>query len=153
MSGHGRAETRSVSVQPLSPAESGFPHCRALVTVRSVSFNKKTGKSSRKTRRYISSLRPHERSHAQWEALVRGHWGVENRTHWRRDAILGEDRFRSRNRNVITGLSLLANAALFVLLHAAPFEPVPQTIEVLAQHPSKALALLRSNKPRLHSKE
>ena len=84
---------------------------------------------------------------------MRGHWGVENRTHWRRDAILGEDRFRSRNRNVIAGLSLLANAALIVLLHAAPFASVPQTIETLAQHPSKALALLRSNRPRLRSKE
>ena len=84
---------------------------------------------------------------------MRGHWGVENRTHWRRDAILGEDRFRSRNRNVITGLSLLANAALFILLHAAPFASVPQTIELLARHPSKALALLRSKKPRLLSKE
>jgi len=30
---------------------------------------------------------------------------------------------------------------------------VPETIERLARHPSKALALIRSNKPRLKPKE
>ena len=122
--GHGRAETRSVCVQPLSPRESGFPYCRALVTVRSASYSKKTRKTARKTRRYISSLKPGERTHAQWEALVRGHWSVENKTHWRRDALLAEDKIRSRNRRVVRSLVLLRNAALFVLLHAAPFDPV-----------------------------
>lgn len=153
LSGHGRVETRSVSVQPLSPSESGFPYCRTLVTVRSLSYSKKTRKTSRQTRRYISSLKPHERSHAQWEALVRGHWAVENKTHWRRDALLAEDRIRSRNPSVVTALSLIANAALFILLHAAPFDPVPEIIERLARHPSKAIALIRSNKPRLKPKE
>ena len=121
--------------------------------MRSLSHNKKTGKASRQTRRYISSLKPHERSHAQWEALVRGHWAVENKTHWRRDALLAEDRIRSRTPRVVAALSLIANAALFVLLHAAPFDPVPETIERLARHPSKALALIRSINPRLRPKE
>ena len=113
--------------------------------MRSLSYNKKTRKTSRQTRRYISSLKPHERSHAQWESLVRGHWAVENKTHWRRDALLGEDRIRSRNPRVVTALALIANAA--------PFDPVPETIERLARHPSMALALIRSNKPRLKPKE
>jgi len=121
--------------------------------VRSLSYNKKTRRTSRQTRRYISSLKPHERSHAQWESLVRGHWAVENKTHWRRDALLAEDRIRSRNPRVVTTLALIANAALFVLLHAAPFDPVPETIERLTRHPSMALALIRSNKPRLKPKE
>ena len=121
--------------------------------MRSASYNKKTRRTARQTRRHISSLKPGERTHAQWEALVRGHWSVEKRTHWRRDALLAEDRIRSRNKRVVRSLVLLRNAALFVLLHAAPFDHVPETIERLARHPSMALALILSKRPRLKPKE
>jgi hypothetical protein len=121
--------------------------------VRSASYSKKTRRTARQTRRYISSLKPGERTHAQWEALVRGHWSVENKTHWRRDALLAEDKIRSRNKRVVRSLVLLRNAALFVLLHASPFDPVPETIERLARHPSMALALALSKRPRLKPKE
>ena len=86
-------------------------------------------------------------------ALLQGYESVENKTHWRRDALLAEDRIRSRNKRVVRSLVLLRNAALFLLLHAAPFDPVPETIERLARHPSKALALILSKRPRLKPKE
>jgi hypothetical protein len=64
------------------------------------------------TRYYLSSAEPAERTDAQWQDLVRGHWGgVEIRNHWRRDALWGEDRSRTCNANALANLALLRNAA------------------------------------------
>lgn len=52
----------------------------------------------------------------QWEQLIRGHWGgVENRNHWKKDAIWREDATPSRNPNLVGNLALLRNA-LFVFV-------------------------------------
>lgn len=44
----------------------------------------------------ISSLAPQEADAERLLALVRGHWGIENRLHWVRDMTLGEDGCRVR---------------------------------------------------------
>jgi hypothetical protein len=42
---------------------------------------------------------------AQWLCLIRGHFGgVEVRKHWRSDAMLGEDRSRSRNPDLLANV-------------------------------------------------
>ena len=75
-----------------------FPYARSLIVVRPQRTIKKTGQSSTKSRYYLSSRDPDEHTLAEWLGLIRGHWGgVENRNHWRREALLGEDRSRSRN--------------------------------------------------------
>ncbi len=74
-----------------------FPFARSLVVVRSETTEKKPGEVSKDTRYFVSSAEPRERTPAQWQALVRGHWGgVEIRNHWRRDALWGEDDSRTR---------------------------------------------------------
>jgi hypothetical protein len=69
-----------------------FPYARTLLAVQATRTFPRTGQSSVQTRYFLSSLEPPERTPAQWIALVRGHWGgVENRNHWRRDALQGEE--------------------------------------------------------------
>ena len=49
-------------------------------------------------------------------ALVRGHWGgVEIRNHWRRDAVWGEDRSRTRHPGVLASLAGATPAGAFTL--------------------------------------
>ena len=106
---------------------------------------KKTGKTTFETRYYLSSQQSAERSHEGWINLIRGHWGgIENRNHWRRDALCGEDRTRSRNPNLVANLALIRNALLRLLNEHHPNRSLPEIRECFAAKPSQTLALLRS---------
>ena len=47
-------------------------------------------------------------------ALVRGHWGIENGLHYRRDVTLGEDHSRVRKGNAPEVMAALRNAIVNV---------------------------------------
>jgi hypothetical protein len=48
-------------------------------------------------------------------ALSRGHWGIENKLHYRRDVTLGEDASRIRKAVAPQVLAALRNSVLHVL--------------------------------------
>jgi len=113
--------------------------------VRSERTVKTTDKTSNETRFYLSSAEPKERSQAQWQALVRGHWaGVEIRNHWQRDTFWGEDRSRTRNPNALANLALLRNALLVLLPAHYPDVPLPIVKEQLYSSPAACLRVIRS---------
>lgn len=115
-----------------------------MVVVRSAVTVKKTGQCSSQTRFYLSSLEPAERKAQGWHHLVRGHWaGVEIRNHWRRDAIMGEDRSRTRNPKALANLAVLRNPLLSVLSASDNGMSLPQWREALHSDPAACLALLR----------
>jgi len=130
---------------PLDPLAADFPFARSLIVVRSERTVKATGQTSHDTRFYLSSAEPGERSPAQWQALVRGHWaGVEIRNHWQRDVFWGEDRSRSRNPNALANLALLRSALLTLLPQHFPGRPLPIVKEHLYANPAACLRILRS---------
>ena len=47
------------------------------------------------------------------------------RNHWRRDALMGEDRSRSRNSNLLANLALIRNALLALLADHHPNQSLP----------------------------
>jgi hypothetical protein len=97
------------------------------------------------TRYFLSSLEPQERTPAQWITLVRGHWGgVENRNHWRRDALQGEDRTRTRDPSILSNLALLRSAGARVRNTHDPNGSLPVFKEQCAADPSLAFRLLLS---------
>lgn len=120
-----------------------FPHARSVIVVRSERTIKKTGQSSTESRYYLSSRDAGEHTEAQWLGLIRGHWGgVENRNHWRRDALMGEDRSRSRNATLLANVALLRSALLQVLAPHLETQSLPQLREHLHSRPARCLALL-----------
>jgi hypothetical protein len=48
-------------------------------------------------------------------SVVRSHWGVENRLHWRLDVVMNEDQDRSRLGNGPHNLAVLRHMALNVM--------------------------------------
>lgn len=105
----------------------------------------KTGKTSSQTRFYLSSQFPDERAPEHWHALVRGHWaGVEIRNHWRRDALWGEDRSRTRRPIALANLALLRSTLLALLPEHLPDASLPDLFNRFAKSPAAALRLLRS---------
>jgi predicted transposase YbfD/YdcC len=51
----------------------------------------------------------------RFNEVVRAHWGVENRLHWRLDVIMNEDQDRSRLGNAPHNLAVLCHMALNVM--------------------------------------
>ncbi len=71
--------------------------------------------------------------------LIRAHWAVENRLHWRRDATLGEDRCGVRFPPVAQMLAVLNSVVLSLMdLHQVP--NVARQRRRFASHPDEALA-------------
>jgi len=127
----------------LEPLRADFPHVRSLIVVRSERTIKRSGQTSTESRYYLSSRPAADHTPRQWLDLIRGHWaGVENRNHWRRDALLGEDGTRSRHATLLANMALLRNVLLQVLASAPQTRSLPQWREHLHSHPARALALL-----------
>ena len=100
------------------PMACNFPRARTLLQITRHTTHKTTGKQSTLTRWFVSSRRPDQVTPAQWLADIRGHWaGVEIRNHWKKDAILYEDKTRSRNPNIVGALALLRAALLRIFHH------------------------------------
>lgn len=111
--------------------------------LRSERTVKKTGLTSTESRYYLSSAPPEDYSPQGWLDLIRGHWGgVEVRNHWRRDALMGEDRSRSRNANLLANVALIRNALLQTLSEHLEEQSLPQFRETLHSRPGQCLALI-----------
>jgi hypothetical protein len=69
---------------------------------------------NRRQNNILDRLRPPWRapSPERFNKVVRSHWGVENRPHWRLDAVMNEDQDRSRLKNGPHNLAVLRNMAL-----------------------------------------
>ena len=130
----------------IEPLKADFPFARTLIVLRSERTLKKTGTSTTESRYYLSSALPQQYEPKQWLNLIRGHWGgVENRNHWRRDALMGEDRSRSRNADLLANLALIRNALLALLPEHLDGQTLPQLRESLHSRPSRCYALLRES--------
>jgi predicted transposase YbfD/YdcC len=81
---------------------------------------------------------------AQLLALVRRHWAIENRLHWRKDVTLREDSCLIANVQVQQVLANLNNAVL-ALMDQLKVNNVPAQRQGFAANPAQALALLVSN--------
>jgi Transposase DDE domain len=71
-----------------------FPHAAQAIQITRRRTVK--GKWSRETCYAVTSLTVTQASYAQLAAIIRGHWGIEDRLHWVRDTGFGEDRSQVR---------------------------------------------------------
>lgn len=89
----------------------------------------------------ISSLTPQQASAARLLELVRRHWTIENRLHWRRDVTLGEDQCQVRKRNAPQVLAALNNVVLSVL-DFLDVRNVARQMRWFNAHPERLVRLL-----------
>jgi hypothetical protein len=91
--GHGRAERRTIKVASVA-AGLLFPY--AVQAIQIVRRRKVKGKWSRETCYAITSLTVTQATCTHLAAIIRGHWGIEDRLHWVRDVDFDEDRSQIR---------------------------------------------------------
>ena len=80
------------------------------------------GKWLRETCYAVTSLASPQAAYAQLAAIIRGHWGIEDRLHWVRDLDFGEDRSQVRTASGPRIMASLRNLAI-THLAAVPGRP------------------------------
>ena len=99
----GRITCRIVSVfSDLSGIDFDWVGLQSLVQVERIGIRQ--GKPCQQTNYYISSLIT---SAFDFALLIRSHWGIENRLHWVKDVIFGEDAAPFNNYNAATNWSFI----------------------------------------------
>ncbi len=81
-------------------------------------LNLKTEEETHKVHYGITSLNPEAASAKRLLALRRGHWSIENKSHWMRDTLLGEDASPVRCGAIPQVMAALRNTALSVFRFA-----------------------------------
>jgi predicted transposase YbfD/YdcC len=107
---HGRIETRTATVSTdidWLQKEHQWPGLRAIGKV--VRVRETPDKTTAETAYYLLSA---TLSPERFNAVVRQHWGVENRLHWRLDVVRNEDRDRTRLGNGPHNLAVLRHMVL-----------------------------------------
>lgn len=89
----------------------------------------------------ITSLPPAHASPERLLALIRGHWSIENGSHYVRDVSFGEDRSHIRTGNAPQVMAALRNLAL-TLIHRCGTSQIAATRRAFAFHPQQAFDLL-----------
>jgi hypothetical protein len=76
-------------------------------------------------------------------ALNRGHWGIENRLHWRRDVTLGEDSCQTRT-GAAPGILARLNSAVLSLMDRLGVHNVARQARFFDAHVEAAVQALFS---------
>ena len=110
---HGRIETRTATVSTDIDWLQDDHHWPGLTAIGKVDRIRETAtKTTTETAYYLLST---ALSPERFNEVVRSHWGVENRLHWRLDVIMNEDQDRTRLDNGPQNLAVLRHMALNVM--------------------------------------
>lgn len=120
----------------------GFPFARQVLAIRRQVTGQKNKPDTDHTRYYVTSIEEGLLSPGRQLEQSRGYWSVENKNHWKRDAVWGEDRARVRAPNIGRVLALLRSALLAVVARSG-HRTLPEAIESMARDPSAAIALVQ----------
>ena len=118
-----------------------FPFCGQVACIERHTENLKTVKKWCETAYLITSLSPHKVSPKQLLDLNRGHWSIENKSHYVRDVTFDEDRSQIRTKTGPRMMATLRNLAIS-LLRLAKYTNIAAAIRHMAAKPHLALQLI-----------
>lgn len=113
--GHGRIDEREVWTSFRVVAKMDFPHLEQVFKIRRRSEQVKTGKQSEQEIYGLTSLAVEGYSATEILELSRGHWGIENGLHYRRDVTFKEDKLRQTRKQGGRVLAILNNLTIGIL--------------------------------------
>ncbi len=140
--GHGRLEVRTLSASSLLNDYLDFPHCGQVFRIIRERTKLTTGEISTETVYGITSLTAQHADPEQLLALARGHWSIENRSHYVRDMLYDEDRHQLRKGKGPQMMACLRNFAIS-LLRLMDYKNITKATREFAARSHLALKLLR----------
>jgi predicted transposase YbfD/YdcC len=142
----GRIETRSIRVSTeMNAYLTDWPLIQQVAELTRTVTVRQSGKISREVVYLITPLTAQEAGPSRLLELVRGHWSIENSSHYVRDVTFGEDRSRLRTAYAPHIMATLRNLAI-TLIHRSGSSHIAATRRHFASHPRRAFALLLPSK-------
>src|SRR5713101_3636065 len=139
--GHGRIEQRNVTTSEALVGYSDWPGLAQVFEVGRHVIIQKTGQERAEVVYGVTSLPAERATPARVLDLVRGHWSIENKSHWVRDVTFDEDRSQVRCGSIPQVMAALRNTAIG-LLRWAGHTNIAAACRRLAAQPAQALALI-----------
>lgn len=144
---HGRLEHRHILCSPElnSWCASRWADVAQVFCLRRTTTLLKTGAVRRQTVYGLSNLSTTQAPPQRMLQLIRSHWGIENRLHWRRDVTLGEDGCQTRTGPAPSVLACL-NSAILSLMDRLGIGNVARQARFFNAHLDQALQALLSGR-------
>jgi predicted transposase YbfD/YdcC len=143
----GRLETRQTFVyKDLTGISSDWIGLKRLIRVERTVVRQSSPtivtkkKKSHETAYYISSIRSNKASLFGYH--IRDHWGIENRLHWVKDAIMNEDKSKTVKGMAAENISILRNIAINVF-RTNGFDSVKYAMEQCVNNIQKLIVLTK----------
>jgi predicted transposase YbfD/YdcC len=139
--GHGRIEERRLIVSDELSAYSDWPGLEQVFQITRTATFKKTGEKREETVYGITSLTSEEADASRLMEIVRCHWHIENKSHWVRDVIFGEDASQVRCGNAPQVMAALRNTAIG-LIRSSGSTNIASACRKFAAQPEMAMELI-----------
>jgi predicted transposase YbfD/YdcC len=139
--GHGRIESRSLIVSSLLCDSQLWPGLNQCYKLESRTINPTTGEEREEVLYGITSLSREQAGAERLMELNRGHWGIENKSHWVRDVTMGEDQSGVRKGSIAQIMAAMRNAVIGVMRWGGE-KNIAAACRKFAARPWEALALI-----------
>jgi predicted transposase YbfD/YdcC len=111
---HRRAATRTLKATEIA-AGIGFPHTVQVLQLTRKTRRRRGARLHTEVVYALTSLSAHDAHPHHIAAWLRGHWGIENKLHYARDATFDEDRSQNRAARGPQQMATLRNPAISLL--------------------------------------
>lgn len=138
--GHGRVEHRKLTLTAKLLGHINWPGVQQVFQIEREVQRK--GKISSEIVYGLTSLAVEEANAERLLQLSRGHWAIENKSHWVRDVTFDEDRSQVRHPVIAQVMATFRNLAIG-LIRLSGRERIAESCRYFAANPRQALALLR----------
>ena len=139
--GHGRIEQRNITTSEALVGYSTWPGLAQVFELGRHVIRQKTGQERIEVVYGVTSLSSERATPGRVLDLVRGHWSIENKSHWVRDVTFDEDRSQVRCGSIPQVMAALRNTTIG-LLRWAGHTNIAAACRRLAAQPAQALALI-----------
>ncbi|MFI1169635.1 ISAs1 family transposase [Streptomyces sp. NPDC020801] len=139
---HGRRESRSTKTCAIADNLGGiaFPHAHLAIRVHR--RRKPAGRPETRENVYaVTSLAAHQTRPADLAAAIRGHWGIENSSHYIRDVTFAEDASTIHAGTAPRAMATIRNLSIGTLKILGA-DNIAKTTRALRHEPERSLAIL-----------
>jgi predicted transposase YbfD/YdcC len=141
--GHGRVEVRQIKASSELAEYANWPYLAQVVEIKRTWRTQRNGVYLEQSESWlgVTSLPREVADLKRLLELKREHWGIENRLHWVRDVVFGEDKSTLHKGSGAQLLAILRNLALN-LLRLAGIERITETLRWFGRKSERAFNFL-----------